>query len=100
MATDKRAVILTTLRDAGWVFVQRQYGYAWYAHPACQQEYPTPPGLEHFWPFPTYTPLRQLIYSENAKDIFARTGTPWHGAAQTKLTWPKAVAYIEEEFSP
>ena len=100
MATDKRATLIITLRDAGWIFIQRVHGYAWYAHPACQHEFPTPPGLEHFYPFPTYTPLRQLIFSPNGKDIHARTGTPWQGAREVKLTWQKAVAYIEEEFFP
>lgn len=100
MATDKRATIMTTLHDAGWLFVERFHGYARYEHPACQEKFLTPPGLEHLWQFPTYTPLRQLIFSENAKDIFARIGTPWQGAKEIKLSWPKAVDFILEEFNP
>lgn len=99
--------LMDALAAAGWAYTSSRFpGNAIFSHPRSGEELPTPDYMRgsRSWPFDTYSKLRQVTFNYTGHRIDAvwtrTSAAPWVTDHSPKVSFKRAIEFINEEWSP
>jgi hypothetical protein len=101
------AALIAALKAAGWLVTASKFpGNAIVSHPLSGTEIPSPSYMHgsRSWPFETYYKLRQVVFNFDGERITAvwtrEVDAPWVGERGAKVSFKRAIEFVEEEWKP